>query len=73
MSSNPTGFRRVIRALREQQDLHEDHAAMKDALERIKALADGYGGGNTEYAEGRKAGYRTCGTIAENVLRGLKR
>jgi hypothetical protein len=35
-------------------------------LEQIKALRDGYQGGN----EGRKSGYRVAGNIAEKALRG---
>ncbi|WP_262027589.1 hypothetical protein [Microvirga sp. Mcv34] len=40
-------------------------------LERIKALRDGYKGGNDERAEGRKAGYKVCGDLAETGLRAL--
>jgi hypothetical protein len=36
------------------------------ALERIKALRDGYQGGD----EGRKSGYRVAGGIAEKALKG---
>jgi hypothetical protein len=42
---------------------------LKEALETIVALKDGYKGGTDDHSKGRQAGYRLVGDLAETALK----